>query len=81
MSEAAEKVVKKSIAKVLNDKGELDLRAIRDYVRDDTGHGASRIKTCLSEMVGAREVVKKPRKLPKKVKTTYVLTDKGREWM
>lgn len=76
-----EKVIKKAIAKVLNDKGELDFKPIRDYVKNETGHGASRSKSYLDEMVGAGEVAKKPRKLPKKSKTTYMLSDGGRRWL
>jgi hypothetical protein len=79
LSEAAERVVKRAIAQVLNDKGELEFAAIRDFVRDETGHGASRTKTCLSEMVGAGEVLKKPRRLPRKTRTSYVISDPGRK--
>ena len=79
MSEPAERVIKRAIAKVLNEKGELDEKAIRDFVKNETGHGGSKTKTYVDEMVGAKEVAKRGRELPKKLKTTYILNDKGRE--
>ncbi|TSA43039.1 hypothetical protein D4R54_01645 [archaeon] len=78
---AVEKVVKRAIAKTLNERGELDSISICQSVKEETGHGSSRSKTNLSEMVGANEVKKNPRRLPKKMRTTYVLTDTGRRWL
>lgn len=79
--EAAEPVIKKSIARMLKEK-ELTNDILFEKVKKDTGHGMSKIKKYLSQMVGAKEVEEKPRKPPKLRKTTYALTRKGKEmWL
>lgn len=81
VKEPAERVIKKSIAKMLKGGG-LANDVLYEKVKKDTGHGISKIKKYLSEMVGAEEVEEKRRKPPVQNKTTYALTSKGREqWL
>jgi hypothetical protein len=81
VKEPAEAVIKKSIAKMLSEK-ELANDFLYKKVKIDTGHGISKIKKYLNEMVGAVEVEEKRRKPPDRKKTTYALTSKGRErWL
>jgi len=79
--EPAEAVIKKAIAAALQPK-DLAIDALLKKVKTTTGHGVSRIKKYLSEMVGAEEVEEKRRKPPVIKKTTYSLTEKGRKrWL
>jgi N-acetylglucosamine kinase-like BadF-type ATPase len=79
--EAAEPVIKKAIALALQTKG-LTTDVLLKKVKEATGHGASRTKEYLSQMVGAGEVEKKHRKLPDIKKTTFSLTEKGKKrWL
>lgn len=81
VKEPAERVIKESIAKILKEK-ELANDVLYERVKKDTGFGISKIKKYLNEMVGAVEVEEKRRKPPIRKKTTYALTNKGRErWL
>jgi DNA-binding PadR family transcriptional regulator len=81
LKEPAEAVIKKSIAKMLKEK-ELANDVLYKKVKIDTGHGISKIKKYLNEMVGAGAVEEKRRKPPDRNKTTYALTNEGRErWL